>query len=278
MTSKRPRSIPTTQEGQALQTDQLSHESDNTNPHRTKLGQLSDLTNATTGAAGQMPTLQPDGTYLLTTPPGAAGGAPVGSAVPRAPKAAGESGAGASASREDHAHPSLTFTAEDYGYVAWSVDPAGAASTLPLAAGTLYTARSKVAKTGAIASVVVPITTGAAGVTSAWVAVFAVDGTLLGVSADTGASWVAAGTKTVALTAPTEVLPAGTPVYLAVLAIGGSPIVRSMTAAPTVNQNLSAATGHRFGLVAGQAAMPSPLVMAGMSSSSSPLLLFAAGS
>lgn len=269
------RPLPTTH-GEALILRALDeHANDSANPHDVGLAQLADLTNAVAGTAGQVPTKQSDGTYLLETPPGAAGGAAVGTAIPKPHDGAGSAGVASTSSREDHVHPTAAYTAADYGAVAWSMDPANVSSTLTTVAGTVHFAKVKQAVTGPVSTVQVPISTGGAGVTNSWVGVYAADGTLLGSSADQGTSWTATGTKTVALSTPTASIPVGTTLFLAILSIGGAPVIRSAVAASTVNSNLTAAGGYRFGKLAAQSALPSPLVLSTTSSDTSPLLLLA---
>lgn len=248
------------------------HAADQTNPHRTKLAQLADFAPGNT--AGMVPTRQADGTYADATPPGSSGGAPVGSATPQAPSGVGAPGTASNSSREDHIHPTTTITAEEHGFAGWTVDPVAATTTLTLAAGTLLFARVKLIRSGPVSSVTVPISTAGSGLTGGWVGVYALDGTLLGSSADQSASWGSAGTKTVSLAAPTASIAAGTTILVALLATGTTgPAIRCAVAAPTLNLGLTSAMVYRAGTLTGQAGLPSPLVSTSTTSGTSLALL-----
>ena len=73
-------------------------------------------------------------------------------------------------------------------------------------------------------------------------------------SVDQTTAWQSAGTKTVALTTPMAVRPAGTYVIVGVLSVGTTwPTIQVATSAPSINAVLSAAAGFRYGEQAGGA-------------------------
>jgi hypothetical protein len=166
---------------------------------------------------------------------------------------------------------SPSFIASDHGFVAWTFDPMLGASTLTLTAGTLYVARMKVAEASPITNVLVPLTTGGTGTTSSYVAVYNSSGTEIGVSADQGTSWASAGTKAVALTTPTASQAVGADLLVAILAVGGSPVIRAAANAATVNQGTSAPLA-RFATLASQTTPPASL--SGLTNVTQPWLLF----
>ena len=146
------------------------------------------------------------------------------------------------------ARPLSQYTAADSGFLGWTSDPVYLLSAAVLTAGTLYFARVKLATTGPITSVYVPITTQGSALTSSWAAVYAADGTQLGVSADQGTAWTVIGSKTVPLATATASLAAGTTVLVAVLSIVTTgPALRTGSSAASVNSGLTAAQGFRFG-------------------------------
>jgi hypothetical protein len=160
---------------------------------------------------------------------------------------------------------------DDHSFKAWTFDPQFGASTLTMTAGTLYIARLKIAAEGPISNVVVPLSGGGAGVTSSYVSVYNAAGNQIGVSADQGAAWTSAGTKIVALTTPTASLPVGTDVLAAILAVGGTPVIRAAANAATVNQGTSAPLA-RYASLASQTTPPESL--SGQSNMTQPLLIF----
>lgn len=203
------------------------------------------------------------------------GGAPVGSATPKPAATVGTVGVATAAAREDHVHPVLAVSPEDYGYLGWTADPLTGTTTFTLTAGTLYFARVKMTKSSAITNVVLPLSAAGTGLTGGWVAVHAIDGTLLGQSGDQSGSWGSAGTKTVALTTPTAAVPAGTTVLVAMLATGTTgPAIRSAVAAAALNVGIPATSGYRNGTLTGQTAVPSPLPLASTATATSLPLIY----
>lgn len=180
---------------------------------------------------------------------------PLSTTTPKPALGAGAAGTAAGAARSDHVHAaSSQLGPADCGYIGWTADPQVSTSTMAVAAAQLTAGLVKATKTGPISNVIIPISTGHASVTGGFVAIYALDGTLLGQSADQGTSWVTAGTKTVALTAPTASIPAGTLVYAALLPIGGAPTIRAQATAPSVNFG-----AVRFCYISALSAIPSPL-------------------
>jgi hypothetical protein len=275
MSPKPPRPVPGTQGEASLLKEIDKHAGDKTNPHGVKLSQLADLTNATSGATGTVPMKQADGTYLLTAPPGASGGAPVGTATPLGQSGTGAAGSSTNAAREDHVHPTGIIMPEDYGFTAWTMDPMLGTATGAYTAGTIIFARVKMPKTSAISTVVLPLTTAGTGITNGWVGVYSLAGNQLAVSADQGTAWGTAGTKTIALSAATASQPAGTTVLVAVLALGTTgPSGRFAAAAATQNQNITAAQGYRAGSWAGQTTLPATLTLGSTTAGNSLPLIF----
>jgi hypothetical protein len=162
----------------------------------------------------------------------------------------------------------------DVGYSGWTIDPLVATTTVAVASGNLVFGRVKLATSGPISSVAVVVTTGGSSLTSSWVAVWALDGTLLGVSADQTTSWQSTGTKTVSLATPTASQSVGATVVAGALAVGTTgPTLRAGTAAASVNLGTTAATALRFGLLTAQASIPSPLPLASTASLTNTVLL-----
>jgi hypothetical protein len=160
-----------------------------------------------------------------------------------------------------------TINPNDCGLIGWTFDPQFGASTLTMTAGTLYLVTIKLARKAPITNVLVPLSGGGAGTTASYVVVYDMNGTQLGVSADQGTSWTAAGTKVVALTSPTITLNAGTLVRVGYLAVGGTPVIRATSSAATVNQGI-----QRYATPASQTSAPAQLI--GQSAATQPSLVF----
>lgn len=166
------------------------------------------------------------------------------------------------------------YTAAESGYAGWSIDPGLITTASAVAQGTLFFTRIKLVVAGPISNVLVPITTQGTSLTNSWVAIYAMDGTQLGVSADQTTSWNTNGGKVVSLITPTASQPVGTTVLAAMLSIGTTgPSIRAGAAVASVNQGLSAATVWRWGSLGSQSSMPSPLPLASTASLTTPLFL-----
>jgi hypothetical protein len=164
--------------------------------------------------------------------------------------------------------------AADAGYVAWTMDPLYATAAIATATGNLVFGRAKVGVTGALSTVTIVVTTGGSSLTSAWLAVWALDGTLLGVTADQTTAWQSTGTKAVNLATATASQAAGTVVLVGMLSTGTTgPTVRGAATAASVNTGLSAAVGLRSGVLTGQTGIPSPLPLGSTASLTSPVFL-----
>lgn len=252
--SSAPVPVPTTVGEDQLLGYIREHRGDTSNPHATKLGQLTDLTD---GVAGQVVTRQADGTFKVADAPGAAGGAPVGSATPQAPSGSGTAGTATSSAREDHRHPASLWTPGDYGWKGWSDSPDKFTAAATLAAGTIYVIRCKLDQATAISTVVLRLTTAGSGLSNCYVGVYDVASLAqLGVSADVSTSLGSPGVKNLALTAPTAAQPAGGHVYVAVLMGSGTALAWQVgVSTAAVNTNIT-----RYGTAGtGQTSLPATL-------------------
>jgi hypothetical protein len=157
------------------------------------------------------------------------------------------------------------FGASDYSWVGWAFDPILGVSTAAPGTGLFVYMRVKVQTTSVITNVLAAVTTGAGSLTGAWAGVYSMAGTLLGTTADQSSSWSSTGLKTMALTTPTASQTAGTTVLVALLAVGGGPTFRAASVASVLNGNLTASDGFRYGGLASQTVLPSPLTLSGTS-------------
>lgn len=157
------------------------------------------------------------------------------------------------------------FGADDFGWIAWTTDPANASASTPIA-GRVYTARVKVAKTGTISNLSIWVSTAGATLTHGFLGIYKLDGTLLAQSADQTTNWQTTGLKTVPMVTPITVN-AGDQLLFAYLVAGTTaPAIAANASAPAVNSMLTATSGnntYRAGIqsATAQVALPSPAIM-----------------
>lgn len=189
--------------------------------------------------AGQVPTWN-GSAWVPATPPGSAGGAPLGTATPLADAGTGTVGASTGSAPVDHQHPLITAAAADRGFKAmpYGIPISSFTATAAFTSGTLYLVRARMETTGTLSAVRVRFTTGGASLTNCYVGVYSMAGTLLASSTDQSASWASAGGKSPALAGPTVPIPAGTDVWLALLYNGTSLAGQVTASLPLINDNL----------------------------------------
>lgn len=168
------------------------------------------------------------------------------------------------------------FTAQDHGLVAWSMDPADATGTQAATSGNLMVMKTKAATVGPISAIRIPRSDSGVTCTLAKAAVFDASGASLGVSGNAASDFASGGDKDLTLTSPTRATVVGEVLYLAFLVVGtGTPTMRTATAAPSLNQGLTASAGYRSAALSGQSDMPSSLTLSGLSASTTRRLLLA---
>lgn len=141
-----------------------------------------------------------------------------------------------------------TVQPSDHGLHAWTFDPANAAGSSTMTAGTVYLAKVQLRRASYVTNLLATVGTAGATLTAGqcFAGLYNSSGTLIAGSADQATNWQSIGTKTMALTSGPYSLAAGA-YYIALLANGATPpqFIRSNTAsASMINVGLTVSTGR----------------------------------
>ncbi|MCY0942609.1 phage baseplate protein [Streptomyces antarcticus] len=151
----------------------------------------------------------------------------------------------------------------DHGFLAWSLDPAGANSQTAPASGVMQLVRLRLRSPRTVSSVVLHLNNAGAGLVAGQNAVglYNMAGTRLAQSADQSTAWATAGEKTIPFTAPLTALAAGN-YWIGILSNGTTP--PTITRASGQGGNMGIPLPEtRFGVVgAGLAALPASITPA----------------
>lgn len=137
------------------------------------------------------------------------------------------------------------WVAADNGLLACDVDPMLSSTSFTPTPGVLYLRKMKMGTSSAVSNILFYVNTAGASVSNAYAGVYDAGGTLLASTTDSSTSFQAVNTKTLALTAPTAVIPAGTWVYVAFL-------IGAATTAPNLRGHSQSV--HFFGVAGTPAA------------------------
>lgn len=157
--------------------------------------------------------------------------------------------------------------AEQHGYLAESMDPAGANQSGILTAGVVYVIRLYVPKAGTVSNISLVVATAGATLTAGqnWAALLDDAGNKLAETADLAAVWNSTGPKTHPLVTP-QAVAADTFVRVALLSNGTTPpTLRSGSSNANTPSLAQTGAAIRFGSVlTGQTTIPSSLTLSGL--------------
>lgn len=175
---------------------------------------------------------------------------------------------------QNHDRALAVTTPLDHEMIAWNVPPGALAGTTVPTSGTVLMQKIFLRQPTVITNVCYGVGVQGAALTAGqnFAGLYDSSGNRLGVTADQSVSWITAGFKQTALTAPTGTLAAGA-YYVALLSNGGTPPAWArggITTASIANPNLTAANGAYTTGPAAQTSLPVSITMASRTLSANP--------